>query len=246
MIPKIIHFCWLSDDEYPDLIKKCIASWKEKLPEFEIKHWDKKCLDELNSDWVYEAFSAKKYAFAADYIRLYAIYNYGGFYLDSDVEVIKDFTDLLNYPYIFGYEASTNFDVIEAATFGAEKGNIYIKKCLEYYTNRHFIKENNDYDMLPLPRVLQKCLAEDMISIDSLNSFNPDSKKIQILPRDFFSPKSFEDGNIKVTPNTYSIHHFTATWFNKKDKIKRSFYQNFINKNNIIKSIYNFFRHKKQ
>ena len=105
MIPKIIHFCWLSDDEYPDLIKKCIASWKEKLPEFEIKHWDKKCLDELNSDWVNEAFSAKKYAFAADYIRLYAIYNYGGFYLDSDVEVIKDFTDLLNYPYIFGYAA---------------------------------------------------------------------------------------------------------------------------------------------
>lgn len=242
MIPKIIHFCWLSDDEYPELVSKCINSWKEKLPDFEIRHWNKDCINELNSIWVNEAFQSKKYAFAADYIRLYAIYTYGGFYLDSDVEVIKDFNKLLDYPYIFGYEASTNVNVIEAATFGAEKGNLYIKKCLDYYSNRHFIKNNNEYDMEPLPCVLKKCLANDTITIDDLKSFDINSPKIQVLPRDFFSPKSLIDGVIRITPNTYSIHHFTASWFNKKDKLKRSLYQKIIIKFPIINTIYKYLK----
>lgn len=242
MIPKVIHFCWLSDDEYPELIKKCIDSWENKLPDFEIIHWDKSCLEKLNSEWVNEAYAAKKYAFASDFIRLYAIYNYGGFYLDSDVEVIKDFTELTKYPYIFGYEASIKADVIEAATFGAEKGNPYIKKCLDYYYNRHFINENNEYDMLPLPRVLKKCLAEDMVAIDDLQSFSFNSNKIQVLPKDFFSPKSLIDGNIRITPNTFSIHHFTASWYNKKDKIKRTIFQNIVTKNRIISTIYKYIK----
>ena len=99
MIPKIIHFCWLSDDPYPKKIQFCLDTWKKKLPDYEIMLWDFNRFPKDKSVWVSEAFDARKYAFAADYIRFYALYNYGGIYLDSDVEVIKNFDDFLHLPY---------------------------------------------------------------------------------------------------------------------------------------------------
>ena len=85
MIPKIIHYCWLSNDPYPAKIQHCINSWKKKLPGYEIKLWNLQNFPLEKSEWVKQAFEAKKYAFAADYIRCYALYTYGGIYLDSDV-----------------------------------------------------------------------------------------------------------------------------------------------------------------
>lgn len=82
MIPKIIHYCWLSDDPIPESLQKCMNSWKEKIPEYEFKKWDFTIFPKSESKWVEEAFDNKKYAFAADYIRLYAVYNYGGIYMD--------------------------------------------------------------------------------------------------------------------------------------------------------------------
>ena len=129
MIPKIIHFCWLSVDSFPAEIEKYIQTWKEKLPDYEIKRWDCTTFNIDNVPWVKEAFSAKKYAFAADYIRFYALYNYGGIYLDSDVEVLKSFDDLLNSKSFIGFEY---LSVPEAAIIGAEKGLPWLKKCLDY------------------------------------------------------------------------------------------------------------------
>lgn len=91
MIPKVIHFCWLSNEPYPDLIKKCIESWKEKLPDYAIKKWDTTNFDVTSVPFVKEAYECKKWAFAADYIRLHALYTEGGIYLDSDVRVLKSF-----------------------------------------------------------------------------------------------------------------------------------------------------------
>ena len=95
MIPKIIHFCWLSDDPYPQEIQRCLDSWKKILPDYESWKWDRKRFDINAIPWTKEAFEAKKYAFAADYIRLYALYNYGGIYMDMDVEVLKTFNPFL-------------------------------------------------------------------------------------------------------------------------------------------------------
>lgn len=138
MIPKIIHLCWLSGDAYPPLIQKCINSWKTVLPDYEIWLWDGKRFDINSSIWVKEAFSVKKYAFAADYIRCYALYHFGGIYLDSDVEVIKSFDDLLHLPYFVGKEQAGGF---EAATMGFEKGHPFFKHMLDYYDGRHCKKE---------------------------------------------------------------------------------------------------------
>ena len=96
MIPKIIHYCWLSDDPVPETLQGYMKSWKEKLPDYEFILWNFNRFDKSSSIWVSQAFDNKKYAFAADYIRLYAVYNYGGIYMDMDIEVLKSFDDLLN------------------------------------------------------------------------------------------------------------------------------------------------------
>ena len=151
MIPKIIHLCWLSGDKYPAKIAKCIASWKKHLPDYEIMLWDTKRFDLNTSNWVKQAFEAKKYAFAADYIRFYALHNFGGIYLDSDVEVLKSFNPLLDLPYFVGAEKA---GTPEAAIMGAEKGLPWIKKCLDYYSGRNFIKEDGSYDIRKLPDIM--------------------------------------------------------------------------------------------
>lgn len=147
MIPKVIHFCWLSGDKYPSKIRYCINSWKEKLPDYEIRLWDLSRFDIDSSVWCKEAFEMKKYAFAADYIRCYALYKEGGIYLDSDVELLRSFDDLLHLPYFIGEEQGGN---IEPAIIGCEKGWDFLERMLSYYENRHFVV-NGNMDMQTLP-----------------------------------------------------------------------------------------------
>lgn len=218
MIPKIIHYCWLSGNPFPDTIKRCMNTWKKKMPDYEFILWDTNKFDINSSIWVKQAFEAKKYAFAADYIRLYAVYNYGGIYLDTDVEVLKDFTPLLNYPYFLGVENEKE-GVIEAATFGAEPKNIYIKKCLDYYNNRTFIKSDGSFDTRSLPPIMKECL-KDIIYLKTIKDFKLNQCNIQLLPVEYFSPKNYLNGKMtNLTNKTYSIHHFRASWFTKKQKI---------------------------
>ena len=119
MIPKIIHYCWLSNNPYPEEIVNCINSWKKYLPDYQLMLWNFDRFDIDSSIWVKQAYETKKYAFASDYLRLYALYNYGGIYLDVDVEVINSFDNLLDLPYFIGEE--NTIYAIEAATIGAEK-----------------------------------------------------------------------------------------------------------------------------
>ena len=221
MIPKIIHYCWLGEDEYPPLVKKCIQSWKEKLPGWELRLWDKSCLKEIDEPWVQEAYQAKVYSHASDYIRLYAVYKYGGFYFDSDVEVLKDFSSLLDYEYVFGIENSIR-EHIEAATFGAQQGNVFLLKCMKSYHNRHFIKENGTYDYeFIIPQVMKQNI-ESISILSNLSDYKADSPSLQVLPAQFFSPKNCDSLEIdKLTDDTFSIHHFRNSWFPLKVRINR-------------------------
>lgn len=152
MIPKIIHYCWLSGEEYPQDVKKNIASWKVMLPDYEFMLWDGKRLDSPKSVWIQQAVENNKFAFASDLIRLYAVYTYGGIYLDSDVEVLKSFDDLLYLPYFIGTESNCS---IEAAIFGSEKKSQWLLIAMEYYNKRSFVKENGHFDMILLPIILK-------------------------------------------------------------------------------------------
>lgn len=214
MIPKIIHYCWLSKEEYPSKIRRCIDSWKRTLPDYEFQLWDQQRFDIESCVWVKEAVACKKYAFAADYIRLYVLYHFGGIYLDSDVEVLKGFDDLLELPYFVGKENSKH--EIEAAVIGAEKGCEWIGKCLSFYENRHFIVSKQSFSMDVLPKVMADVLFSNyqFKDVSSVCEFKNNMSQYIIcrFPIDFFSPKSYVTKKIEITKNTRTIHHFAGTW----------------------------------
>lgn len=230
MIPKKLHLCWLSGDAYPTKIARCIDSWKKILPDYEIVLWDTKRFDLNLSPWVCEAFEKKKYAFAADYIRFYALYHEGGIYLDSDVEVLKRFDDLLNLPYFIGAEKA---GTPEAAIIGAEKGCDWIKKCLDYYEGRHFVKEDGTLDIRKLPDIMVEEIKHlkpiRILSLtESQNIYNMDfDKEVLVMNDTYFSPKVFDSREVELTQYTYAIHHYQNSWFSPKAKLyyrTRSFF----------------------
>lgn len=142
MIPKIIHYSWFSGEPYPQWISDCINTWKRYLADYEFVLWDMERLKEIDSDFVREAIAAKKWAFAADYVRLYAIYNYGGIWLDSDVEMFKSLTPLLDCEMFIGKESwpdSNNHIYLTSHCFGACAHHPFVKECLNYYQGRHFV-----------------------------------------------------------------------------------------------------------
>lgn len=214
MIPKIIHFCWLSDDPYPQEIQRCLDSWKKILPDYEIWKWDRKRFDINSVPWTKEAFEAKKYAFAADYIRLYALYNYGGIYLDSDVLMYKSFDPLLNLPYFIGTD---NIGYFEPAIIGAEKGKSFIGKVLGYYKDRHFIKPDGSLSTdVPLPGIFYNVL-KDSYSFKKTSigeTYKDDDTTMRV-----FSNKEF-NGRNSVTVHQYKesfcSHNFVGSWCKPK------------------------------
>lgn len=227
MIPKKIHFCWLSGDEYPPLIKHCIETWKQILPDYELILWDTHRFDVNSVPWVKEAYEAKKYAFAADYIRLYAVYTEGGIYLDSDVEMLKTFDDLLHNNSFVGFEAATGF--IEAAIFGSEAGSVWCQKAMQFYHDKHFqVSADGRIDSGFLaPNVLQAAILSTYPDFPSCPPNEPiligGEKGICVYPPEYFSPLKYDieksrgsantlSQKYKSNPTTYCIHRFTASW----------------------------------
>jgi mannosyltransferase OCH1-like enzyme len=155
--------------------------------------------------WVKQAFAAKKYAFAADVIRLFAVYHYGGIYLDMDVEVVRPFDDLLADSIMIAYEDNKN-KTIEAGCFGAKKGHPFIKACYEYFSGREFSLKLID-EGYTLPRIIKK-----------IHSENAEFHGLPVYGEDFFTAKKFRTGIIKTTKNTYAVHHFAGSWFSGQDK----------------------------
>ena len=238
MIPKIIHLCWLSGDAFPVDIVNCLKTWKEYLKDYEIWLWGKmprdchglnineKYFDLDSTIWTRQTYDAKKYAFAADYIRLYALFFYGGIYLDTDVEVIKPFDDLLDLPYFIGQEQTMSG--IEAATIGFEKGNSLIECLLQRYEKREFLKSDGSFDTQPIPYIIRNCIENgyEYNVIHSKDEFLFRDDVINVFEYDFFSPKSYSTQLITPTNHTYSIHHFAASWVAKNKKKLSNKYKN--------------------
>ncbi|SFI09569.1 glycosyltransferase family 32 protein [Halpernia frigidisoli] len=220
MIPKIIHYCWLSDEPIPKKNANCIKTWKTILPDYEFVLWDLKKDNVGEILWVKEAFETKKYAFAADFIRIYALYQYGGIYLDTDVEVIKNFDPLLTLPYFVGTEGD---GWIEAAVLGAEKNADWLLNILEYF-DKPFIKKDGSLDMTTLPQVMNKIISRDKTikvvdeSVLLQNIRQNYNTHFYLFKKEYFSAKDMGTGIITKTSNTYCIHHFAMSWIPKKDK----------------------------
>ncbi len=211
MIPKIIHLCWLSGDPYPDDIVRCLATWSEHLPDYEIRIWTHADLEVLNSTWATQAYNEKKHAFAADYIRLYALYNYGGIYLDSDVYVYKSFDPFLTLPYFIGEDYIHQF---EPAIIGAEKGQRWLKLCLDYYEQKSFIKNDGSFDTLPLPGVFHICLKGKIKFniISDISGFDFKNDTLNVFDFRFFNSRNQIE--IVETPKSYCSHMYAGSWVN--------------------------------
>ena len=172
MIPKIIHYSWFSGEPYPDDLRRCMDTWHRVLPDYELRLWDGRALREIGNTFANEAVSARKWAFAADFLRLYAVSRYGGIWLDTDVEMFRSFDLFLNDPMFIGREyyvttiGRRRTRTLTAHCFGAEKGHPFVEECLEYYEHRPFIRSHNErlperlrYDLTIIPRLMQ-ALAE--------------------------------------------------------------------------------------
>lgn len=220
MIPKIIHLCWISGDPYPPKIKKCIDSWNDGngggyLTDYQIIVWDYKKVMSLGYKWIRQAVEEKKYAFAADCVRLYALYHYGGIYLDSDVEVLKPFDDLLGLPYFMGAQDNSAFEV---AVVGAEPKLEWIKECLDYYKHRSFINVFGEYHQPVLPQVVEWRIERKfkLKTVSSLNEFDYSPDVVCCMPLNWFCPMHWHTREISITPQTYCIHHMEGEWLKTK------------------------------
>ena len=203
MIPKIFHLCWLSGDPYPKKIKFCIDSWKKFNPGYEVMLWDTNRFDVNSIPWTKQAFEAKKYAFVADYIRLYAVYHYGGIYLDSDVEVIRSFDDMLDLPYFVGSE--TEKTSLELAAFGAEKGMPWVKAAMEWYEGRNFVNEDGSWEVEVQPLIMSRVLGAryKWTPISGKEEVTRDEERLFIFPSEWFNAHPFSETGVQWRDDEY-------------------------------------------
>lgn len=205
-IPKVIHFCWFGGAEYPDLIKKCMASWEKYLPEYEVVKWSEENFDVNCNDYVREAYENKKWAFITDYVRLYALYNYGGVYLDSDVEILKPIDEFLDCEAFSGFESK---DSVPTAIMGSVKGQRFMGELLHDYDDRKLILEDGTVDMTSNTVVItQSCLKHGL----KQNGKKQTVEGFTLYPPVYFCPNTIGRIVDKPSKKSYAIHHSAGSW----------------------------------
>lgn len=221
-IPKIIHYCWFGRGEKPESVKKCIDSWKKYCSDYEFKEWNEDNFDINSNEYVKQAYESRKFAFVTDYVRLYAIYTEGGVYMDTDVEVLKPIDEFLEHKAFSSFE---NNNMLTTGFMAAEKGNEWIKDLLTIYENLKFIKEDGNMDLTTnVVRITN--LTHEKYGLKLESSYQElRNGLITIYPHEYFSPKDWSTGEIHLTDNTYTIHHFSGSWHTEEDKRKSEKYR---------------------
>ena len=215
MIPKIIHYCWFGRGEKPELAKKCIASWRKSCPDFEIREWNEGNCDYLSIPFMAEAYAAKKYAFVSDVMRLIVLEQYGGVYFDTDVEVLRDISPLLDDEGFIGFE-NDQF-VNSGQVMAAKAHHPVIQAMIEEYKKLHFTNTDGTATPVGCPR-----LNTDVMEQFGLirNGREQVVAGIHVYPADYFNPVDSTTGKLTKTENTYSIHWYSMSWLPKRVQMK--------------------------
>lgn len=213
-IPKVIHYCWFGKKDKPDIVNSCIDSWKRVLNDYEIIEWNEDNIDIESNMYIKQAYQSCKFAFVSDYVRLKVLYDYGGIYLDTDVEVFKSFNDLLENDSIWGFEEA---NYVATSTIGAQKGNELIGEFLNSYNNKSFVNNNGAFEFTTNVLIVTNLLERNGVKMD--NSFQQ-IDNATIYPRDFFSPYDYSNCRDFTTNNTYCKHYFYKSWLPLNQKIK--------------------------
>lgn len=215
-IPKVIHYFWFGGNEKPEIVKKCIDSWKRFFPDYEIKEWNEDNYDIYKAQYMQEAYQCKKWAFVSDYARFDVLYNYGGIYFDTDVEVLKKFpNDFFDANGFTGVE-SNNY-ISPGLVFACEPNNKIIKEILIEYNSIAFIR-NGVQDITTVNhRVTNIFLRKGFLT----NGEKQLVEGFNIYPSDYFCGFDLDLFEPKITENTYTMHHYAATWVSKSSQLKR-------------------------
>lgn len=218
-IPKIIHYCWFGKNEMPDSVVKCINSWKKYCPDYEIVKWDESNYNVEKNQFIANAYYNKKYSFVSDYARLDILYNYGGIYLDTDVELIKNIDDLLYNKMFFALEDAGI--IATGLGFGSIAHQEILKKNMEKYDQISIKKEEKFKKIICTTYTTELLLERGM----SLENKLQDLNDIIIYPTEYFCPMKVGQRKINITKNTYSIHHYDASWYKGNDFIREINYR---------------------
>lgn len=227
MIPKKIHYCWFGGKPLNKLGQKCLRSWKKYFPDYEIIEWNENNFDVNCCQYIKEAYAAGKWAFVSDYARYKILYEHGGIYFDTDVEVIRSFDDILQNGAFFGCE---NPDVGCAVASGlgcaVAPGNTFYREVLEDYEKSSFYMEDGRENLYTIVQrttdILRKYGLQDTMDIQCVCG-------ISVYPAEYFCPIDMRTGELKITPNTRSIHRYAASW-ERKDSIIRGKIYRFLNR----------------
>ncbi len=217
-IPKVIHYCWFGGNSLSDMELKCIASWKEKLPDYEIKEWNERNFDVSCNSYVQEAYNAKKWAFVSDYVRLYALYSEGGIYMDTDVELVRNIDNFLEHRAFAGFEDQEH---ISTAIMGGVKANKWFELLLSYYDNKHFIKADGKFDLTTNVKIITN-MTKVAYDINLDNTLQIVNGELAFYPNEYFSPKEWGSERVYITSNTYTIHHYNHSWCAFEDNLRFS------------------------
>ncbi|MEE8670878.1 MAG: glycosyltransferase [Heyndrickxia coagulans] len=217
-IPKVIHYCWFGKKEKNELVKKCIDSWKKNLPDFNIIEWNEDNYDITKNDFIKYAYQNEKWAFVSDFVRLDVLYQHGGIYLDTDVEVRKSFDPFLNHSFFTCFETGIENEnyLVSTAVLGSIKSNKVISDFLNIYRNM----DSEQYVNFKTPntQILTKLLVENYgLNIKDEKQLPKDN--ICVYPSDYFCAKNWATKKLVITKNTHAIHHFDGSWKGFKDKV---------------------------
>ncbi len=219
MIPKIIHYCWFGGNPLPEDVKRYIEGWKKLCPDYEIVRWDESSFDINSVPYVKEAYENRKWAFVTDYVRLYALYNQGGIYMDTDVELLKPLDCFLENEAFSGFESET---AVPTGIMASEPKQKAIGELLKDYDGRHFVNEKGELDLSTnVEAITRYFVTNGMLMNNQKQTVNG----FTMYPCDYFCPKNSRTLKIEVTENSYTIHHFAGTWVedntNFRKKIKK-------------------------
>ena len=225
MIPKTIHYCWFGGKEKPKSAQKCISSWKRFFPDYEIIEWNETNFDVLSNPYTKYCYDNNKWAYLSDYVRLKVVYENGGIYFDTDVEVVKVFDVLPEYDAFYGFENKSNINTGQG--FGAVAGHGTVKSMLQQYDDLK-PDENGCYKLTGCPALNTAALIPMGLQLNGKKQIVGGAV---ILPMDYLNPYDDPTGRLNVTDNTVSIHWYTKSALSKKailrSKITRPFHRIF-------------------
>lgn len=222
-IPKKIHYCWFGRNSKPKMAEKCIKSWTKYCKEYEIIEWNEENFDISSCPlYVRQAYEAKKWAFVTDYARLKILYENGGIYFDTDVEVIRKIDSLLSNACFMGIERSDICTKVATGLgIGCEKGFPLIKEIMNDYNDKSFLKEDGTFDTTTCTELNYVVLKKyGYVQENRLQTV----AGATVYPSEYFSPMDMTNGKLYKTPNTYTIHHYGLSWTTDEHRKERRRY----------------------